>query len=222
MIPGRQFLADGVKQIQSFDASDLGKLSNLYPKMSGMRFNHVISCRTDETNSEIISNPVDRHILKIIRAQADLIVTTGKTARSENLNASSLAPMLILTRSSLLEIPATLVQSQQEVLLTTEVAPYPNSSVRTIGKTAGDLGNWLRKVTQQYDSLVLESGLATALVLQGLIDEICLTVVDANGQEQALEAAQHFLKPFTSSWRIFQLLEIEANWFMRFRPVLEN
>lgn len=222
MILGRQYLADGVKQIQSFDASDLGKLSILYPKMDGMRFNHVISCRTDETNSEIISNPVDRHILKIIRAQADLIVTTGKTARSENLNASSLAPMLILTRSPLLEIPATQVQSQQEVLLTTEVATYPNTRVRTIGKTTGDLGNWLLRETEQYDSLVLESGMSTALVLQHLIDEICLTVVDANVQEQALGTAQHFLKQFTSSWKIIQLLEIEANWFMRFRPVLEN
>ena len=58
--------------------------------------------------SSDLSSPFDLELLKSLRSQADCIVTTGKTARTENYKASKFAPIAFLTRSpnSLNEIPA--------------------------------------------------------------------------------------------------------------------
>jgi len=58
--------------------------------------------------SSDLSSPFDFELLKSLRSQADCIVTTGKTARTENYKPSKFAPIAFLTRSphSLNEISA--------------------------------------------------------------------------------------------------------------------
>jgi riboflavin biosynthesis pyrimidine reductase len=59
-------------------------------------------------NSSSLSSPFDLELLKSLRSQADCIVTTGETARTEHYKASKYAPIAFLTRSpeSIKEIPA--------------------------------------------------------------------------------------------------------------------
>jgi len=59
-------------------------------------------------NSKDIGNQVDLNLLMALRSKADVICTTGKTARAETYKASRFAPLAFLTNSakSLAEIPA--------------------------------------------------------------------------------------------------------------------
>lgn len=59
-------------------------------------------------SSKGIGNQVDLQLLMALRSKADVICTTGKTARAESYKASRFAPLAFLTKSreSLSEIPA--------------------------------------------------------------------------------------------------------------------
>lgn len=59
-------------------------------------------------NSKDIGNQVDLQLLMALRSKADVICTTGKTARAESYKASRFAPLAFLTKSrdSLSGIPA--------------------------------------------------------------------------------------------------------------------
>jgi riboflavin biosynthesis pyrimidine reductase len=59
-------------------------------------------------NSKGIGNQVDLQLLMALRSKADVICTTGKTARAEAYKASRFAPLAFLTKSkeSLKQIPA--------------------------------------------------------------------------------------------------------------------
>lgn len=61
-------------------------------------------------NSKGIGNQLDLQLLIALRSKADVIVTTGKTARAESYKASRFAPLAFVTKSrvSLLELPAVL------------------------------------------------------------------------------------------------------------------
>lgn len=65
------------------------------------------SVGTDGTSASL-SNPTDLAFLISLRTKADVIVTTGATARAEKYKASRLAPIAFLTRNpdSLLALPA--------------------------------------------------------------------------------------------------------------------
>lgn len=62
---------------------------------------------TDGT-SKTVGNDTDLQLLLSLRAKADVIVTTGKTARAENYKASRFAPIAFITRhpESLATLPA--------------------------------------------------------------------------------------------------------------------
>ncbi|MFM6971403.1 MAG: hypothetical protein ACKOWH_02290 [Rhodoluna sp.] len=62
-------------------------------------------------SSKSISNDSDRALLFELRSQSDVIVTTGKTARSEQYQSSKFAPIAFITRNpeSLRNIPAFMV-----------------------------------------------------------------------------------------------------------------
>ncbi len=59
-------------------------------------------------SSKGIGNQVDLQLLMALRSKADVICTTGRTARAESYKASRFAPLAFLTKSreSLSEIPA--------------------------------------------------------------------------------------------------------------------
>ena len=67
-------------------------------------------------NSKGIGNQLDLQFLLALRSRADVIVTTGKTARAESYKASRFAPLAFLTktRASLSDLPAVLEPGAHE------------------------------------------------------------------------------------------------------------
>jgi hypothetical protein len=197
-------------------------LARWYPKIQGFRFNHVISAVSSEQDSYLISNPIDRKVLKAIRSSADLIVTTGKTAVAENLSASAFAPMLIITRKKDIHVPATEESSRQRVYVTSGKSDFGNPAAEGVGEVEGNLLDWVKNFTKDYQCVVLETGLKTTLQLESLIKEICLTVVEAKDIQMAKSLADKFIEKFGANYRLLQLLQIDTNWFFRFENVSKS
>ena len=67
-------------------------------------------------SSKGIGNQVDLQLLMALRSKADVICTTGRTARAESYKASRFAPLAFLTKSreSLSEIPAVVEPGSHE------------------------------------------------------------------------------------------------------------
>ncbi len=191
-------------------------LAHWYPRIQGFRFNHVISAVSSEKDSNIISNPIDRKVLKAIRSSANLIVTTGKTAVAENLSASAFAPLLIITRQKDIHVPATEEGSKQRVFVTSGKSDFGNPAAEGVGEVEGNLLDWVKNFTKDYQCVVLETGIKTTLQLESLIKEICLTVVEAKDIQKAKGLANEFLEKFAANYRLLQLLQIDTNWFFRF------
>ena len=198
-------------------------LSELYPRLNGFRLNYVISPDVIETNSESSTNELDRIILKFIRSQSDLIVTTGRTARSENLNSSSYAPILVLTKTDvLLEIPAVTAQSKQSVYVTQRLGTiYPNSNALSIGTFQGSAQIFCAEFCRvnNFASVVLETGVSTAKDFSKAraITEVDLTVTRVSDLETANRTAIDFLTELElENLTLLQLLNHDESWFFRF------
>lgn len=217
-----EHILEGEKTRSGSFITDETDFTHWYPRVQGYRFNHVISADFMERNSNIISNPIDRKVVKAIRSTADLIVTTGKTVVAENVSASALAPMLIITRQMDLNAPATIKQSEQKVFVTSDQRVFGNPSAEGIGPVQGNLLDWLKNFCQEYKSVVLETGLETTLQLQSLIDELCLTVVGSTEGNVAEKMAYQFVKSFDDEYRVTQLIQIDTNWFFRFENESKN
>lgn len=198
-------------------------LNQLYPIVPGFRFNYVISPHILEAESDLATIPMDRIILKFIRSQSDLIVTTGLTAIQEVLNSSSFAQMLILTRSeNSIDIPALTKQSNRNVYITQKLeTSYLNSQAMAIGKVQQPLADFCLSFCELngFDSVALESGLtiASEFAQAGLLTEVDLTVTGVQAQQAAEEAALAFVEKLKPAvWMHQQLLQFEDNWFFRF------
>lgn len=198
-------------------------LQKLYPRVPGFRFNYVISPKVLEEDSDLATSELDRVILKFIRSQSDLIITTGLTAISEDLKSSLFAPMLILTKNdNPIEIPALNKESTRKVFVTQRLeTSYPNSEAIAIGKVQYPLTNFCLSFCKLngFETNALESGItvATEFSKAGLLAEIDLTVTGVENQKHAEEAASAFiakLKP--NGIRLEQLLKYEQCWFFRF------
>ena len=208
------------------DVEDISSeaLKKLYPKVSGFRFNYVIDPQVIEDDSNLATSPLDRLILKFIRAQSDLIVTTGRTAISEALNSSSFAPMLILTRSDdQLDIPALTKESSRQVYVTQKLeTSYTNSKAMAIGKITSNASSFCKDFCRinGFESIALEAGLSVTseFAQAGLLSEIDITVTGVNVQKIAQEVAYSLLPKLSSSLPILekQLLQYQDNWFFRF------
>lgn len=212
----------GLESNLTYEIDSPSDLKRWYPRITGFRSNYVISAKTKETNSGVISNDNDRMVLRAIRSSADLIITTGKTAVSEQLSASKSAPLLILTNSEVIDIPATRTSSAQTVFITGPQVQYANKSVVALGKTQEPLTSWLADVTKEYESVVIESGLSVTLILQELLCEVCLTVTDADNTDAAWNVAEEYMQQFNGTWKLNQLLEIDKTLFFKFQTVLGN
>jgi len=196
-------------------------LSELYPRLIGFRLNYVISPDVIETNSDSSTNELDRIILKVIRSQSDLIVTTGRTARSENLNSSTYAPMLVLTKSDVqLEIPAVTAQSKQSVYVTQRLGTiYPNSNALAIGTFQVSAPTFCAEFCRvnNFASVVLETGISTAKDFSKAITEVDLTVTRVSDLETANRTAINFLTELElENLTLLQLLNRDESWFFRF------
>jgi len=194
--------------------------ANWYPPIKGMRWNYVIhKYHEPGTNSDLSSNPIDRAILQAIRKSSDLIITSGRTAKAEQLRASKFAPMLIITRDSTLEIPATSQESENDVFIAGPQSSqaFPNSKANTVALEISDLPNWLSTFIDDFDSVVLESGvsLAKEILAADLVKELDITVSSANTFAEAFTHLETFMTLVNVSQRVIQVLKADESWFFR-------
>jgi len=208
------------------ETSSLQDASHWYPSISGTRFNYVINAvGTSAENSDADSNELDRYFLRVIRSSSDLIITTGKTAQSEKLRASKLAPMAIITsHPNNLQIPATEQNSDQPVYVCSKVAPeqpFRNKGIRWLETASDDIASIVTEVMTSTNSshTLLETGLLTfrALAAEGLVNEVCLTVTNSNSRGTATRAAEDFLRTADVAAEQIQLLNAGTTWLFRFR-----
>lgn len=205
-------------------ALDSESLNTYYPKVDGIRFNFVLSNGiTLDTTSDNSTNKLDRELLKFIRSQSDLIITTGKTARAENLSASKYAPMLILTRSpEELDIPAVHPNEGKPVYITQRLGTeYQSNKAIAIGGVQDELPVFVESFLRANNFLypVLETGVETAKLFaaSGVIKEVNLTLTSSTSRVEAEVAARDFLANLGVEALLSQLLKSEDTWLFRFR-----
>ena len=203
---------------------DHSALEALYPPVAGFRFNHVISTKRVSPNSDSLTNELDRLILKHIRSVSDLIVTSGNTARRENLKASRYAPMLVLTRTKdKFSFHALEQQSTKPVYITQTLGTeYPNQNAVAIGlvdSTAVEFSESFCHLNK-FSHVVLESGptVAREFAAGALLSEIDITVTKTIEGSRAMSEAESFLSVLgVESYERLQTLNHEDTWFLRFR-----
>jgi riboflavin biosynthesis pyrimidine reductase len=201
-------------------------LSELYPKVNGFRLNYVVSPSAVSADSNLASNTVDRTLLKNIRSQSDLIITTGKTARDEALNSSSFAPMLILTQQEeALQVPAVDNNSKHPVYLTQKLGTiYQNSKALAVGISQNNVTQFAESFcpANSFTNVVLETGmtLARQFAERDLIAELNLSVTGVTLQHDAEKALEDFLDSLIlRGFQSIQLLNHNDSWFFRCRSV---
>ena len=194
-----------------------------YPVVKGFRLNFVFSANQSDENSDSSSNSLDRIILKFIRSQSDLILTSGKTARNESLRSSTYAPLLIITNSDdQFEIHAVTAQSKQSVYLTQRLGTlYPNSNALAVGVFQGSPTKFAKSfcLSNSFHSVVLETGLSLTreFAEDNQIHEVDLTVTKVQTREVAIEMANEFLVTIgIEQFSLLQLLRNSDSWFFRF------
>ena len=206
--------------------SPLEHVALWYPKILGTRFNFVVSATGDLSSiSSKATNLMDRYFLRAIRSVSDLIITTGKTARSENLNSSNFAPLAILTKHpNELEIAATSIESLNPVIICSSIAytrAYKNKNVEFLSVESGDISQTITNIVSvlKKTSPLLEVGISTAsgLGAGNVFDEVCLSVTAANSREDATDIAQEFLIAINVRAEIVQLLESEDLFLFRYQ-----
>jgi riboflavin biosynthesis pyrimidine reductase len=184
------------------NSTDFESVAAWYPKILGSRFNFVISpTASGVQNSYEVSNPIDRYMLKAIRSQSDLIITTGKTARAENLTSSRFAPLVIITKDpNTMDIPATSISSEKSVVIASPEMldrDYANQNLAFIKLNEGSFADSVVALLSALESHspVFETGMHSFgdLVGAGLIDELCLTVTSAVSIDEAESQANYFL-----------------------------
>ncbi len=143
-------------------------------------------------SSSDISSDLDRLLLGKLRSMADVIVTSGKTARLEKYRSSKHAPIAIFTSSGDLDsVPA--IQGTQYF---TPLVITPLSKVDQVAQNLSDVDvkilaypgsenqpGWVTSIaeviqSEGYQSPILESGQTTLrqFISEHVVDEICLSV----------------------------------------------
>lgn len=176
-------------------------------------------------DSSDISNPIDRLLLGKLRSLADVIVTSGETARRERYKSSKHAPIAIFTRSGELDtVPA--IQGTQyftPLVLTPETnlseteSKLSDVDVRVLGFTDSKNGvGWPTELAslirhEGFQSPILESGLSTlkSFVNAGVLDEFCLTVTSAGKRGVSARAlAPSYLSSLFGDFQDFELRQL--------------
>lgn len=205
---------------RELEISSIDQARELYPRVTGFRFNYVIRIGNTESHSNLVSSEADRFFLKAIRSQSDLIVSTGATARAEFLKASQYAPLLLLTKQNRLECPATQVESLQPVYVSVPEQNFLNANTFALGATTMPLSSWLKAFItgKAYDCVVFESGLTVTreIINMDLASEFCLTVTGAEDSVTAISSADRFLRDLGVNPELVQLLEADQTFLFRF------
>jgi len=198
--------------------AELKQLLDGYEPFIGVRLNlavfgEAVSGTTGTSND--VSNSVDRSLLRHLRSQADVIVTSGETARAEGLKPSKFAPLVVLTNAedltgldALLHTAGassvTLLTQQSNAQTLLLCANEANSSVKVSAAETLEpqaVLAWLQ--FQGYRRILVEFGptLISLWSEANLIDEVCLT---QTGLSAGLPA---FLK---GNWRLVHRSDLAA------------
>lgn len=201
-------------------------IASEYGICNGWRANFVIDATGQSFgangDSSDISNHVDRLLLGKLRSLADVIVTSGKTARIERYKSSKHAPIAIFTRSGDLDsVPAIQGTQYFTPLVLTPVSCLPQVEANlsdvdvrfaTLEVAQGD-SSWPNKVGdalrhEGFQSPILESGLSTMrqFLASNVLDEVCLTITaSANRGLSARHLSKLFLHELFGSFADFEL-----------------
>ena len=165
----------------------------LYQPIVGVRLNIAVSATGsvagESGSSDDVSNPLDRLLLGELRKQSDVIVTSGATARAENLRASKLAEMVVLSHSGSLKglerLLTTVEARPVTIVVPQEIVANANLSLSESRLSAKVVGLTDLKPTTVlaylhrcgFRKILLEFGprLAQLWSRAGVIDEVCLT-----------------------------------------------
>ena len=167
-----------------------------YGICNGWRVNFAIdtsgSSFGETGKSADVSTELDRLLLAKLRSLADVIVTSGSTARAEKYRSSKYAPIAIFTTSGDLDsVPA--IQGMQYF---TPLLLTPSSQATKVAQALSDVDvsvlpfeasgtdeHWPSAVAavlrrEGYQSPILESGLSTLheFLRDMVVDEICLSI----------------------------------------------
>jgi riboflavin biosynthesis pyrimidine reductase len=169
---------------------------------NGWRLNFVLDQqgRTSgsDGSSDGVSNALDRLVLGKLRSQADLIVTSGETARVERYKSSRHAPIAIITRTGDLDrVPAVQGTQYYTPLVITDDSHFGSleaalsdvdAKILSFGLDSMD-NKWPIQVAavvtgEGFQSPILEAGLSMAhqFLSAGVLSEICLTVTKRAGE----------------------------------------
>lgn len=143
-------------------------------------------------SSKGIGNQVDLQLLMALRSKADVICTTGRTARVESYKASRFAPLAFLTKSreSLSEIPAV-------------IEPGSHANIFIEPRSGIDPFNWANKELNNmgFTSILFEGGPSSLedLWLVNLPIQLVFSIADCKDSEnvdvlEILELALPWLK----------------------------
>jgi hypothetical protein len=214
-----EYSLDGKLVAEHFSVTE-EHLEAWYPRIKGIRWNFVLGANSSTSeNSNALSNSLDRSILKLIRQQSDLIITTGKTARAEALKASKFAPMLIVTRDESLDIPATATNSAQRIyaLGVDSLRNAKNENLHVLGRFSGSVADEVEKLSTRYESIVLEAGrtVTSELMDRNLVTEIDITVTGAKGLLDAKDILKNGIGRFAKDFDIVQILGDGETWFFK-------
>jgi riboflavin biosynthesis pyrimidine reductase len=207
---------------------------------NGWRLNFVVDISLAKWgsagDSSGVSSTLDRLLLGKLRSQADLIVTTGRTARVERYKSSKHAPIAILTRTGDLDlVPA--VQGTQyftPLILTSEADRHrvteqlEDVDVRIMHYASNVDSTWPTSVAtllahEGFQSPILEAGPETVheFLSAGVLTEICVTVTKESNQAfsarmLSLETLEEQFGP-VSGFQICNLFVSGNNLFARWQ-----
>ena len=204
------------------------EIAKAYGICNGWRINFAINDRGESFgasgSSVEVSSELDRLLLGKIRSLADVIVTSGKTARAEKYRSSKNAPIAIFTNSGDLDsVPA--IQGTQyftPIVLTSvnhseavEEA-LADVDVRVVAYDSKSSNSWPSAIDsvlrhERFQSPVLESGLVSlrSFIEQGVISEVCLSVTASTGRQvSARELSPAHLQALFGASSRFELLTL--------------
>lgn len=169
------------------------QLLSRYQPLAGVRLNLAVGAQGTVAGvtgtSKDVSNELDRALLVELRKHADVILTSGATARAENLRASKHAPIFVLTLSGRIDglerllsspdcKPVSLVVPTQIESETRHILEHAGLSARVIGLQSLDPASVKAFLLHEgMQCILLEFGpmLAQLWLNAAAIDEICLT-----------------------------------------------
>lgn len=149
--------------------------------------------------SKTVGNQTDLQLLIALRSKTSLIVTTGKTARSEQYKASRFAPIAFITRDqgSLASIPAVASPGNFEKIFLKSSKPLPDAF--------SDFDSEVSKAG--FSSILFEGGLESvnALLHSSLPLTLVFSIVNVQDFDEA--NARALLNQILPEWANPQLKE---------------